>query len=139
MTAFAWIIALIALGVATWAIIFARRAAESAGDPVAPGPVADDPHDEARLSAVFAALPVASVRVDAGARLRLRTALTPVPQRNFLRAFAAAERHNSGAVGADINSDNSALVRFKNGGYGGTGGCVPHRNHAVIPAVRRDD
>ena len=58
MTAFAWIIAIIALGVATLAPIFARRAAASAGDPVAPGPVADDPDDEARLSAVFAALPV---------------------------------------------------------------------------------
>ena len=30
-------------------------------------------------------------------------------------------------------------MRFKNGGYGGAGGGVPHRNHAVIPAVRRDD
>lgn len=66
MTAFAWIIALLALGVATGAIIFARRT--TTAPPVAPP---DDagvaaPHDEARLSAVFAALPVASLRVDAG-------------------------------------------------------------------------
>lgn len=80
MTAFAWIITLIALGVATLAIIAARRAAASAGDPVAPGPVADDPHDEARLSAVFAALPVASVRVDAGAII---TAVNPAALATF--------------------------------------------------------
>jgi two-component system phosphate regulon sensor histidine kinase PhoR len=67
MTAVAWIIALIALVVAVAAVIVARRAAA----PVAPPQVADEgdqvQHDEARLSAVFAALPVASLRVDSDA------------------------------------------------------------------------
>jgi two-component system phosphate regulon sensor histidine kinase PhoR len=67
MTAVAWIIALIALLVAVAAVIVARRAAA----PVAPPQVADEgdqvQHDEARLSAVFAALPVASLRVDSDA------------------------------------------------------------------------
>ena len=80
MTAFAWIIALIALGVALWAVIFARRAAVSAGDPASPEPVADDPHDEARLSAVFAALPVASVRVDSAGVI---TAVNPAALATF--------------------------------------------------------
>jgi len=67
MTAVAWIIALIALVVAVAAVIVARRAAV----PVAPPQVADEGaqvlHDEARSSAVFAALPVASLRVDSDA------------------------------------------------------------------------
>ncbi len=67
MTAVAWVIALIALVVAVAAVIVARRAAA----PVAPPPVSDEGdqvlHDEARLSAVFAALPVASLRVDSDA------------------------------------------------------------------------
>ena len=67
MTAVAWIIALIALLVAVAAVIVARRAAA----PVAPPQVADEgdqvQHDEVRLSAVFAALPVASLRVDSDA------------------------------------------------------------------------
>jgi len=68
MTAFAWIVALVSLAVATGAVIFARRAATApqAVEPVEP-PVPDVPHDEARLSAVFAALPVASLRVDSDA------------------------------------------------------------------------
>lgn len=67
MTAFAWIIALLALGVATWAVIFARRAATAPPVPVPVDPGTHALHDEARLSAVFAALPVASLRVDSDA------------------------------------------------------------------------
>jgi two-component system phosphate regulon sensor histidine kinase PhoR len=67
MTVVAWVVALVALVVAVAAVIVARRAAA----PIAPPQVTDEGeqvlHDEARLSAVFAALPVASLRVDSDA------------------------------------------------------------------------
>jgi signal transduction histidine kinase len=68
MTVFAWIVAVIALAVAAGAVVVARRAA-TAPPPAEPADSAfsDVPLDEVRLSAVFAALPVASLRVDSDA------------------------------------------------------------------------
>ena len=89
MTAFAWIIALVALAVATGAVIFARRAA-AVPQQVEPAEAAPTgvPHDEARLSAVFAALPVASLRVDADAVIN---AVNPAALANFSAQPVASE------------------------------------------------
>ncbi len=67
MTAVAWIVAVIALALAAWAVVYARRVGvERARDVSVDAPVVvANPHDEVRLSAVFAALPVASLRVGA--------------------------------------------------------------------------